>query len=116
MKQLKNKIAVGILGATGMVGQKFVELLTHHPWFEIVALAASEKSQGKIYGEAMQWMMASPLEPSIAKMKIHSCLSDFPCRVLFSGLDSTVAGEIEQQAANKRYIIISNASHHRMRA
>lgn len=109
-----NKIAVGILGATGMVGQKFVELLSHHPWFEIVALAASERSQGKKYGEAMKWMMPSPLSPHIANMPISPCHPTLPCQVVFSGLDSEVAGEIEENFAQSGYIVISNSRNHRM--
>ena len=106
-KKLK-KIPVGILGATGMVGQKFVELLAHHPWFEIVALAASERSQGKAYGEAMRWMMNTPLPPKIASMPVSACETTLPCRVVFSGLDSGVAGDIEENFAEAGYIVISN--------
>jgi aspartate-semialdehyde dehydrogenase len=108
------KIPVGILGATGMVGQKFVELLSHHPWFEVVALAASERSEGKKYGEAMQWMMASPLPSRLANLIVQPCISNLPCQIVFSGLDSKVAGEIEEQFAQKGYIVISNSRNHRM--
>ncbi len=108
------KIPVGILGATGMVGQKFIELLSNHPWFEIVALAASEKSQGKQYGEAMKWMMDVPLSPHLANMAVQACLPTLPCQIVFSGLDGEVAGEIEEQFAEAGYVVISNARHHRM--
>lgn len=108
------KIPVGILGATGMVGQKFVELLSDHPWFEIVALTASERSQGKKYGEAMKWMMASPLPPRLANFPVLPSLPNLPCQVVFSGLDSEVAGEIEEKFAQSHYIVISNARNHRM--
>lgn len=114
MKKFEKKIPVAILGATGMVGQKFVELLASHPWFEIVAVAASERSQGKKYGEAMRWMMTTPLDTKIAEMIVESCQPTLPCRVVFSGLDSTVAGEIEQNFASKGYIVISNSRNHRM--
>src|ERR1700689_3308935 len=93
---IREKIPVGILGATGMVGQKFVELLAHHPWFEIVALAASERSQGKKYAEAMKWMMASPLPSHIANFIVQPCLPHLTCQIVFSGLDAEVAGDIEQ--------------------
>lgn len=109
-----DKIPVGILGATGMVGQKFIEMLKDHPWFEIVALAASEKSFGKPYGQAMRWMMESLLPEHIAQMEVRSCHPDLPCRVVFSGLDSSVAGEIEENFAKAGYIVISNSRNHRM--
>lgn len=108
------KIAVGILGATGMVGQKFVELLSSHPWFEIVALAASDRSIGKPYREAMKWSMPSALPEKIANMTVAACQPDLPCHVVFSGLDSSVAGEIEESFAKKGYKVISNSSNHRM--
>jgi aspartate-semialdehyde dehydrogenase len=112
---MTKKIAVGILGATGMVGQKFIELLSEHPWFEIVTLAASERSQGKKYGESMRWMMASSLSPRLANMLIQPCLpQSFPCQVVFSGLDSAVAGDLEANFAKAGYIVISNSRNHRM--
>lgn len=108
------KIAVGILGATGMVGQKFVELLANHPWFELTALAASERSVGKKYDEAMRWSMPTPLPDKIAKMPVLACSPNLPCRIVFSGLDSSVAGEIEQEFALAGYKVISNSKNHRM--
>lgn len=108
------KISVGILGATGMVGQKFVELLASHPWFEITALAASERSIGKRYEDAMNWSMRSTLPKAIADIPVTSCNPDLPCQIVFSGLDSSVAGEIEESFAKAGYIVISNSSNHRM--
>src|SRR5262245_18349850 len=108
------KIAVGILGATGMVGQRFIELLSSHPWFEIVALAASDRSVGKRYQDAIKWSMATPLSQNIADMSIVACQPDLPCNVVFSGLDSSVAGEIEERFAQAGYKVISNSSNHRM--
>jgi aspartate-semialdehyde dehydrogenase len=116
MKEKNKKIPVCILGATGMVGQKFIELLAHHPWFEIVALAASEKSQGKKYGESMRWMMASSLDPKIANMTVQACEPDLDCSIVFSGLDSNVAGTIEENFASNGFIVISNSRNHRMDA
>ncbi len=109
-----SKIPVAILGATGMVGQKFVELLSDHPWFEIVALAASDRSVGKPFGEAMKWGMTSPLPQKFAKMFVAPCQPDLPCQIVFSGLDSSVAGEIEENFAKRGYKVISNSSNHRM--
>lgn len=108
------RIPVAILGATGSVGQKFIELLSNHPQFEITALAASERSQGKTYKEAVNWFMASPLPPEIAKMSVQPCEPNLPCKMLFSGLDSSVAGEIEMEFAEAGYIVLSNSRNHRM--
>lgn len=108
------KIPVGILGATGSVGQKFIELLENHPWFEITTLAASEKSAGKNYKEAVNWFMKSPMADNIAKMKVQTCIPGLDCKIVFSGLDASVAGEIEQEFAKAGYIVVSNARNHRM--
>jgi aspartate-semialdehyde dehydrogenase len=107
------KIAVGILGATGSVGQKFIELLQDHPWFEITALAASERSAGKRYGDCVSWIQSAPLSLNIAEMQVRPCEADLPCKIVFSGLDSTVAGEIESDFANAGYFVLSNAKNHR---
>lgn len=114
MAESPGKIPVAILGATGMVGQKFVELLAHHAWFEIVALAASSRSQGKKYEESMKWMMPSALPPFLANLLVSPCHPNLPCRIVFSALDSDVAGEIEEKFASAGYIVISNSRNHRM--
>ena len=105
---------MAILGATGMVGQKFVELLIHHPWFQIVAVGASERSQGKKYGDAVQWRMATPLPKKIGEMPISPCLPQLRCKLVFSGLDSEVAGDVEEVFAQAGYVVISNSRNHRM--
>lgn len=110
------KIPVGILGATGMVGQKFVELLASHPWFEITAVAASDRSIHKPYKTTIHWTSATPLPKQIGDMPISACLPDLPCKLVFSALDSRVAGEIETAFAQAGYIVISNARNHRMDA
>ena len=102
------------MGATGNVGQKLVELLAHHPWFDIVAVTASERSQNKKYGDAMQWMMPSSLPPSVANLPVLPCLPNLPCQIVFSALDSSVAGDIEWLFAQAGYAIISNSRNHRM--
>lgn len=114
MFTINKKIPVAILGATGIVGQKFIELLSDHPWFEIVALAASERSAGKKYLTAVNWMMASSLPLSIANMQIEHCQPNFPCKIVFSGLDSSIAGRIEEEFAYAGYTVISNSGSHRM--
>ncbi len=111
---MMKKIAVGILGATGMVGQKFVELLISHPWFEITALAASDRSAGRSFQDAANWRMAAPLPEKIASMPIRPCEPSLPCDLVFSALDSSVAGGIEEEFAKAGYLVVSNCSSHRM--
>ncbi|MFA6915091.1 MAG: aspartate-semialdehyde dehydrogenase [Parachlamydiales bacterium] len=108
------KIPVGILGATGMVGQKFVEMLSSHPWFEISSLAASDRSATKLYKNAMKWSMTTPLQKNIGEMEVLPCEPNLPCKIVFSGLDSSVAGEIEESFAKAGYTVISNSRNHRM--
>lgn len=108
------KIPVAILGATGIVGQKFVELLATHPWFEIVALTASNRSVGRCYQDVVNWSIPSFLPKKIAEMPILPCLPNLPCNVVFSSLHSTVAGKIERDFAKQGYLVISNCSYHRM--
>jgi aspartate-semialdehyde dehydrogenase len=109
----KTKIKVGILGATGSVGQKFIELLENHPWFEIAALAASERSSNRPYREAVNWFMPTPIPSNIAQLPVQRCEPDLDCKIIFSGLDSSVAGEIETKFAQAGYIVISNSKNHR---
>lgn len=108
------KVRVGILGATGSVGQRFIQLLADHPWFEVTALAASERSVGKKYGEAANWLMPTPLPARIAAMEIQPCTPTLPCEIVFSALDASVAGEVETQFAQAGYSVHSNARNHRM--
>lgn len=110
---MKKKISVGILGATGAVGQKFVQLLADHPWFEIIALAASERSAGKKYGNTVQWISETPISHQIAKLTILPCTPNFACDLVFSGLDAAVAGEIEEAFAQAGIPVISNSKNHR---
>jgi aspartate-semialdehyde dehydrogenase len=108
------KMAVGILGATGSVGQKFIELLEDHPWFEIKYLAASERSAGKKYKDAVNWFMTKKLPARIAEMTVLNCEPGFDCPIVFSGLDAGVAGEVEENFARAGYIVVSNSRNHRM--
>lgn len=105
---------VGILGATGAVGQKFVSLLADHPWFEITALAASKRSAGKTYREATNWIGSTPIPASIADQVVVPTIPNLPCDFVFSGLDSKVAGELEGDFARAGYPVISNARNYRM--
>jgi aspartate-semialdehyde dehydrogenase len=110
---MDKKIKVGILGATGSVGQKFTELLENHPFFEITALAASERSAGKLYKEAANWFMTKPMPEKIANQKVQLCKPDLDCQIAFSALDASIAGEIEREFAAAGYYVISNARNHR---
>ena len=107
------KINVAILGATGSVGQKFIELLSNHPWFNIAELAASDRSAGKKYSEAVNWVMQSQLDKNISEMVVQKCEPNLKSKIVFSALDASVAGEIEEDFARNGYVVISNARNHR---
>ena len=108
------KIAVGVLGATGAVGQRFIQLLADHPWFELAELAASDRSAGKAYRDATTWRLATPLPRDIADRVVQSIDAPFRSKILFSGLDSSVAGEAETTLAGRGHAVVSNARNHRM--
>jgi len=108
-----SKIPIAILGATGSVGQKFIELLSNHPWFEISELAASERSAGKKYKDAANWVMPMALREDIGDISIKSCKPDLKSKLIFSALDASVAGDIESDFAQHGYFIISNSKNHR---
>ncbi len=110
---VKNKIPVAVLGATGSVGQKFIQLLDGHPWFEITVLTASERSAGRAYGEAVNWVQDSPIPEGIADMTVSPSEPGFGVPLVFSALDASVAREIEEAFARKGYLVISNARNHR---
>ena len=110
------KIRVGILGATGTVGQKFIVLLAHHPWFEITALAASHESAGKRYETVMEnrWKQDVDMPSRIKRIIIRDSRPPLPCDFVFSGLDAHVAGDIERIFAKAGYPVVSNAKNFRM--
>ncbi len=112
----ENKIPVAILGATGTVGQKFIVLLENHPWFEITELVASQRSAGKSYQDAVAWKQKQNIPAHIASKKILSLEDKLQSPLLFSGLDSAVAGEAEGNYAALGHTVISNSSHYRMDA
>jgi aspartate-semialdehyde dehydrogenase len=109
-----NPYRVGILGATGTVGQRFIQLLENHPWFTISAVAASERSVGKRYADAVNWKMNTPIPDSIAQMTVEATAPGLECDFVFSGLDSSIAGDIETAFAKAGYPVISNSKNHRM--
>jgi len=108
------KIEVGILGATGMVGQRFVSLLQHHPWFEIKWLAASERSAGKTYREACNWRLRDAMPKSAWDLPVYECKPGDAPHLVFSSLDSKVAGQVEQEFAQAGHVVVSNSSNFRM--
>ncbi len=108
------RIRVGILGATGTVGQRFCEFLDNHPQFKITALAASERSAGKLYREACPWRLSSPMPESVAEIEVASIEPDLDCDVIFSSLPASVAREAEDAFAKAGYPVISNSSCFRM--
>jgi aspartate-semialdehyde dehydrogenase len=106
---------VAVLGATGAVGQSFVQLLQGHPWFELVCVAASERSAGRPYGEAAKWLSASPMPDHIAAMTVAPCdPKKVDAELVFSALDSSVAGEAEAAFASAGRFVLSNAKNYRM--
>ncbi|MEM8600901.1 MAG: aspartate-semialdehyde dehydrogenase [Bacteroidota bacterium] len=107
-------IRVGILGATGAVGQRFVQLLDGHPYFRVTALAASERSAGKPYAEAAHWTLDTPIPKIVRDLVVQPCTPELDCDFVFSGLDSSVAGEVEAAFARAGYPVISNAKNYRM--
>jgi aspartate-semialdehyde dehydrogenase len=111
---MSDKIPVAVLGATGSVGQKFISLMAEHPWFEVKMVAASGKSSGKKYKEAVNWILNDPIPESIGELEVQNCKPDKNFHIAFSGLDSSVAGEIEEDFANAGYTVVSNSKNHRM--
>ncbi|MGI9256136.1 MAG: aspartate-semialdehyde dehydrogenase [Salinispira sp.] len=109
-----SKIPVAVLGATGTVGQKFVTLLKNHPQFEMRELVASPRSAGKSYKEAVRWKQDEDIPAAAANMTVLPLDSELQSRILFSGLDSSVAGEAESRFAAAGHIVISNSKNHRM--
>ena len=108
------RIPVAVLGATGSVGQRFVQLLEHHPWFRLHEVVASERSAGKPYAEAAGWKLDTILPATAGSMRVKELGSELESRLVFSGLDSSVAGEAEDLYANRGAVVVSNSKNHRM--
>jgi aspartate-semialdehyde dehydrogenase len=111
---MKNKYPIGILGATGMVGQRFIQLLERHPWFEVAWLAASDRSSGKTYGEAAKWRLDTPLPERIANMTLAPAYPDGAPKIIFAALDAAIARELEPRFADAGCAVVSNSSAFRM--
>ena len=113
---MQNKYPIGILGATGMVGQRFIQLLENHPWFEVAWLAASDRSSGKPYGEAAKWRLDSPLPDRIARMTVAPADPVGAPKIIFAALDADIAREMEPRFAAAGCAVVSNSSAYRMAA
>ena len=109
-----NKIEVGILGATGMVGQHFIKFLDGHPWFRLTWLGASERSAGKRYSEAAKWHLGGLAPDEIAGLTVEEAKPGNAPQLLFSAMDASVATEIEQAFARAGHVVVSNSRNHRM--
>jgi aspartate-semialdehyde dehydrogenase len=110
------RIPVAVLGATGSVGQRFVQLLENHPWFVLHEAVASERSAGKTYGDAADWRLDTLMPRQSAGLTVKPLGADLESRLIFSGLDSSVAGEAEDLYAGRGCVVVSNSKNHRMGA
>ncbi len=113
---MSKKIAVGILGATGVVGQRFIQMLEHHPWFEVAWLAASDRSAGQAYGDAARWRLKTPVPENVRRMTVSNAVPEGAPRVIFAALDAGIAREMEPQFAAAGCAVVSNSSAFRMQA
>jgi aspartate-semialdehyde dehydrogenase len=113
---MQTRHKIGILGATGVIGQRFIQLLEGHPWFEIVWLAASDKSSGKTYGEAAKWKLDTPLPTRIANMVVSPNSPEGAPGIIFAALDTDIARDLEPKFAAAGCAVISNSSAFRMQA
>lgn len=111
---MSRKLRVGILGATGTVGQRFIQLLENHPQFEVTALAASDRSQGKAYSEACAWRLPGEMPLSVKSLKVEPPRPPLDCELVFSSLPGGIARETEGDFARAGYPVISNSSAYRM--
>src|SRR5580765_6977649 len=110
----ESRIPVGVIGATGMVGQQFISRLANHPWFEVSWVAASERSEGKRYHEAASWRLATPMPDAVRMLPVDACVAGKGPKVIFSALDAKAADVLEHQFAAAGQVVLSNARSHRM--
>ena len=111
---MSNKLSVGILGATGIVGQRFIQMLEHHPWFEVSWLAASDRSEGRPYAEAARWRLKTAIPDRVARMTVSPAKPDGAPKIIFAALDAAIAKELEPQFAAAGCAVVSNSSALRM--
>lgn len=113
---VEKKWRAGVLGATGIVGQRLVKLLAGHPWFELCEVAASERSSRKTYDEAVSWHLETPVPVLARNLVVKGVEPTLDCDFVFSALDSSVAGPVEEDFARAGYPVVSNSRNHRMDA
>jgi aspartate-semialdehyde dehydrogenase len=111
---MSNKLPVGVLGATGIVGQRFIQMLEQHPWFEVVWLAASDRSEGRRYAEAARWRLKTAIPAKVAQMTLAAAQPEGAPKIIFAALDAAIAREMEPQFADAGCAVISNSSALRM--
>src|SRR6266496_2060898 len=111
---MSTKISVGLLGSTGIVGQRFVQMLENHPWFEVAWLAASDRSEGRPYGEAARWKLKTAIPSRVAQMQVSPAKPDGAPKVIFAALDASIAAELEPGFADAGCAVITNSSALRM--
>src|SRR6476620_11260288 len=109
-------IEVGVLGATGMVGQHFVKFLQDHPWFKLTWVGASDRSAGKKYRDATSWRLDGAMPADIADLDVYECKPGNAPPIVFSATDASVATEIERSFAQAGHVVVSNSRNHRMEA
>ena len=112
---MTSKIPVGILGATGVVGQRFIQILERHPWFEVAWLAASDRSEGKPYAEAVRWRLKTAIPSVVAAMKVSPATPESAPKLIFAALDASIAAELEPRFAEAGCAVVSNSSALRMK-
>ena len=113
---MSNKLSVGILGATGIVGQRFIQMLEHHPWFEVAWLAASDRSEGRPYAEAARWRLKTAIPADVANMTVAPAKPEGAPKIIFAALDAAIARELEPQFAAAGCAVVSNSSALRMQS
>src|SRR4030081_3435185 len=113
---MSNKLPVGILGATGIVGQRFIQMLERHPWFEVVWLAASDRSEGRPYAEAARWRLKTAIPANVAEKKVPPPTPNGAPKIIFAALDASIAKEMEPQFAAAGCAVVSNSSALRMQS
>jgi aspartate-semialdehyde dehydrogenase len=114
---MQKRIEVGVLGATGMVGQHFVKFLQNHPWFDLTWVGASDRSAGKKYSEATTWRLEGTMPEKVAGLTVHNCEPGPGApKLVFSAMDASVATEIERAFAAAGSVVVSNSRNHRMEA
>ena len=113
---MSQKLPIGILGATGVVGQRFIQMLERHPWFEVAWSAAFDWSEGKSYGEAARWRLKTPIPANVAAMKVSPATPQGAPKIIFAALDASIASEMEPRFADAGCYVVSNSSALRMQS